>query len=200
MKREFTRRFISAWLFAIAMMLPLAAADAEDLTKTMREKVALITDILANQSMKKEDKNSKIEASTNYLFDYKLMARLSLGKKEWNELDAGKRDEYTGLFERRIKNSYLEKLHLYTDEKVLVENAQQTKKDRIEVPSFILAKDGKTEILYKFYQNKQGTWLIYDVLIAGVSIIQTYRAQFDEILKTKNVFELIEKLKSSEEL
>jgi phospholipid transport system substrate-binding protein len=73
-------------------------------------------------------------------------------------------------------------------------------KDRISIPSFILSKEGKTEMVYKFYKAKNGSWLIYDVEIAGVSIVQTFRAQFAEILKTHDVFGLIEKLHGTEKL
>ncbi len=55
------------------------------------------------------------------------------------------------------------------------------------------------EIIYKFYKDKNGSWMIYDVDILGVSIIQTYRTQFAEIL-TKEPFEkLLEKLKQPDE-
>lgn len=193
------RRFVTFLTF-FSLLLPLWAGDMENLTELMKTKVAAITGILENNALAKEQKNARIEGATNALFDYKLMARLSLGKKEWGELDETKRNEYMGLFERRIKDSYLEKLHLYTDEKVVVEAAKAGEKGRIHVPCYILAKDGKTEMLYKFYKAKSGEWLIYDVEIAGVSIVQTYRSQFAEILKTKSVFELIEKLKSQEQL
>lgn len=189
---------IIATLFCL--VLSVWAGDMEKLTELMKTKVATITGILENQAMAKEKKNEKIEAATNAMFDYRLMARLSLGKDDWSKLDKAKQEEYMGLFERRIKDSYLEKLHLYTDEKVVVEAAKEGEKGRIHVPSFIMAKDGKTEMLYKFYKAKSGEWLIYDVEIAGVSIVQTYRAQFAEILKTKNVFELLDMLKSQEQL
>ena len=178
----------------------LTAGDTEDLTHLMKEKVAYITSVLGDKALEKEAKNLKMEAATDYLFDYALMGRLSLGKNEWGSLSPAQKTEYSGLFERRIKDSYMDKLHLYTDEQVVVEPAFEEKKGRIHVPCQIIAKDGKTAMVYKFYKSKAGSWLIYDVEIAGVSIVQTYRAQFAEILKTKNVHELIEKMRSSEQL
>ena len=53
------------------------------------------------------------------------------------------------------------------------------------------------DILYKFYKSKVG-WKIYDVEIEGVSIIQTYRSQFDSIMKKGTIDELIDKLKVAE--
>ena len=195
MKRLFTTALITALL-----SVSLFAGDTEDLTKLVQEKVEYFTSVLRDKSLTKEAKNVKMEAASDYLFDYALMGMLSLGKKEWSELKGAKRDEYTQLFESRIKNSYMDKLHLYTDEQVEVNAAFKEKTGRIYVPCVIIAKDGKTDMVYKFYKSKKGSWLIYDVEIAGVSIVQTYRAQFAEILKTKDVFGLIEKMRSNEQL
>ncbi|MDX1295129.1 MAG: ABC transporter substrate-binding protein, partial [Sulfurimonadaceae bacterium] len=85
-------------------------------------------------------------------------------------------------------------------QKVRIEPAKQTKKTRIEVPSYIIGHDGETEILYKFYRNKAGEWFIYDINIAGVSIIQTNRAQFAEYLKSASVSDLITKLREDQNL
>jgi phospholipid transport system substrate-binding protein len=50
-------------------------------------------------------------------------------------------------------------------------------------------------MLYKFYRAAQG-WKIYDVEIGGVSVIQTYRSQFDGVLSEGTIDDLLGKLKS----
>jgi len=50
-------------------------------------------------------------------------------------------------------------------------------------------------MLYKFYRTAQG-WKIYDVEIGGVSVIQTYRSQFDGVLSEGTIDDLLGKLKS----
>ena len=115
------KRLLKAMLAAAVLTVTLAAGDTEDLTKLIKEKVTYITGVLRDKSMTKEAKNVKMEAATDYLFDYALMGMLSLGKKDWAALKGPQRTEYTDLFERRIKNSYMDKLHLYTDEEVVVE-------------------------------------------------------------------------------
>ena len=51
-------------------------------------------------------------------------------------------------------------------------------------------------IIFKFY-NENNNWLIYDVDILGVSLIQTYRSQFADILEKQDFNALIEKLKTT---
>lgn len=188
-------------IFYTVMLMFLAsqlyANDAQDLTQTMKEKVEYITTVLADKTTSKDIKNNKIRKETNALFDYTLMARLSVGKKAYKSLDTKKREEYIDIFMRYFESSYIDKLHLYTDEEIIVEDARQTKTTRIQVPVTIKDETTETKMLYKFHHSKKTVWIIYDVEIAGVSILQTYRAQFAEILKTKTVIELIEQLKSS---
>jgi len=71
-------------------------------------------------------------------------------------------------------------------------------KNRIHLPTHLMRKNEKRDVLYKFYKSKKRGWLIYDVDILGVSIIQTYRTQFSGILKENSFDVLLEKLKSSD--
>ena len=51
-------------------------------------------------------------------------------------------------------------------------------------------------MLYKFYEST--SWLIYDLEIQGVSIISTYRSQFDQVLSKGTIDELLTKLEKPE--
>ena len=59
----------------------------------------------------------------------------------------------------------------------------------------LISKDKKVTIIHKM--RKVGKkWKIYDVDIQGVSILLTYRSQFDDILSrgsVKELFDLLEK-------
>jgi phospholipid transport system substrate-binding protein len=52
-------------------------------------------------------------------------------------------------------------------------------------------------MLYKFHESKRG-WLIYDIEIQGVSIISTYRSQFDHVLSNGTIDDLLIKLEQPE--
>jgi phospholipid transport system substrate-binding protein len=52
------------------------------------------------------------------------------------------------------------------------------------------------EMIYKFRDTKTN-WLVYDIEILGVSIVQTYRSQFAGFLKTNNLNDLLTKLRTS---
>jgi phospholipid transport system substrate-binding protein len=46
--------------------------------------------------------------------------------------------------------------------------------------------------------DENGTWMIYDVLIEGVSLVNNYKAQFAEIINSGSYEELVRKLKNKE--
>jgi len=100
----------------------------------------------------------------------------------------------------RLKQSYLDKLDLYTDEEVVVDEAKLIKKKRVEVLTYLVSKDDKMEMTYKLYKTKKNVWMVYDVDVLGVSIVQTYRSQFSGVLKKESLEKLIERLRSSAEL
>jgi len=186
-------------LFLLFGFVPFGQADeATEITKMAKEKVNNIITYLRNTSLEKETRNKKIIDEVNTMFDFKLMARLSLGKK-WKKIKKKQRKEFVKVFVKRIQQSYLEKLDLYTDEEVIIGDAKQTKKKRAVLTTYLVSKDDKKEMIYKFHKHKKRGWVVYDVDILGVSFIQTYRSQFSGVLKNKSMDELIEDLKNPEQ-
>lgn len=49
---------------------------------------------------------------------------------------------------------------------------------------------------YMFHKDPAGAWKAFDVIVEGVSYIQTYRAQFDQQLKTKTIDQVIAALRA----
>ena len=186
-------------LFLLFGFVPFGQADeAAEITKMAKEKVNNIITYLRDTSLEKETRNKQIIAEVNTMFDFQLMALLSLGK-QWKKTKKRQRKEFVKVFVKRIQQSYLEKLDLYTDEEVIIGDAKQTKKKRAVLTTYLVSEDDKKEMIYKFRKHKKRGWLVYDVNILGVSFIQTYRSQFSGVLKNKSMDELIEDLKNPEQ-
>ncbi|HBL54677.1 MAG TPA: ABC transporter substrate-binding protein [Deltaproteobacteria bacterium] len=178
----------------------LFADEVSEIRAMTKEKVDLVIRTLKDSSLSKEEKKQGILKTIDGLFDFSLMARLSLGKKHWKSLSKSGRKEFSKLFVERLKQSYLDKLDLYTDEEVVVDEAKMTKKNRVEVVTYLVSKDDKKEMTYKLYKTKKKGWMVYDVDVLGVSIVQTYRSQFSGILKKESLEQLMERLRSARKL
>lgn len=185
------KKIILSTLISSALLF---GVEEENIKSDMDSKIQTITQILQNKSLSLESKKEQIAPTVDTIFDYKTMAKISLGRV-WKNLSSTQQEQFTQKFEQKLKNSYFEKLELYTDQKVIVKALEKPKATRIYLHSEIIGTEENYEIIYKFYKSKQGNdWKIYDVDITGVSIIQTYRKQFAEFLKTKSFDELLSSL------
>ncbi len=186
-------------LLLVLFFLPFAALADErtEVKKTMTNKIEVVLQLLRDPNLDKATRNQKILNTVNPIFDFKLMAHLSLGQKYWKQFSAAQKKEFSTLFVKRLQESYLEKLDLYTDEDVTIDAVKQSKANRIEIVSHLVTKDDKKEMIYKFHRDKKKGWMVYDVEILGVSIVQTYRSQFAGVLKTGSVEALLKKLQNS---
>jgi len=195
MKRLF---IIVCSLFIIQQSL--LATEQLDLKKHFLNKIEEVVKIVQTQK-DKSIRNSKIVDTLNPTFDFVLMAKLSLGKR-WQSLKDSQKDEFVTQYVNRMKKSYSSKLDSYSDQKIEISSIKQPKKNRIEFATNLVNKNEKLEISYKFYkpkklQKNKDAWLIYDVVILGVSILKTDKAQFSEFLQSNSIEDLISQLQKS---
>ncbi|AHJ11835.1 Tgt2/MlaC family protein [Sulfurospirillum multivorans] len=193
---NFFARIFLALLFTCNISFAIPEAD---IPSFMQSNIDLATTILRDKKMPKPQKTEKLFTIFDSIFDYTLMSQLSLGGKQWASLSPSKQMEFSKLFEMKLKTSYMEKLDLYTDEKIVIKNLEKIKDTRIHLTTHLMKNSEVYEIIYKFYKDKNGSWMIYDVDILGVSIIQTYRTQFADILTKDSFDSLLEKLKQPDE-
>ena len=174
-----------------------AADDKSEVEILLKKNLDTVIHILQKKDLDQQAKNKEIVDIVTPMFDFELMARLSLGKRHWPGLPLDKKDRFTELFIKRLKASYLDNFTLYTDEKVFYEPFVQVKK-KVHAPTYLITKDKKISILYKFYQTEK-SWKIYDLEIQGVSIIRSYRSQFSSILQSGTVDDLLLKMEDPTE-
>lgn len=187
-------------LFFVTLMFAkgLFADEQKELKEHFLKKIDEVIIIVGEKNISKDDRNAKIVKSLTPMFDFELMAKLSLGNK-WKELSKNDADKFVSLYVERMKQSYSSKIDAYKDEKVEIQSIKQEKDNKIAFITNLVGKDNKLEVVYKFYKPKEkitskDTWLIYDVEISGVSILKTDIVQFKEFLQTKTIKDLMESL------
>lgn len=171
-------------------MLKTDQMNAQDMLKT---RLDAVIGILANSELKLEEKDKRILAIVTPIFDFRLMAFLTLGRPQWSALDKEEQKQFTDLFVKHVKNSYRDKITLYTDQKVLFKPAT-VKKSRAVVPTEFVSKDNSLAIIYKLRKQKDKPWRVYDIEIQGVSVVITYQSQFKEILQSGTFEDLLKQL------
>ena len=180
-------------VFLVAGQVANAAdKDPNDPNELLRTKFDAVISILQNKDIDQKAKERQISEIVVPIFDFPLMAKLSLGRKHWPKLTTPQREKFTEFFVERLKASYREKIMLYTEEKVVFKPTVQKKKTT-HIPVELVSEDKRVAILYKLRKVDE-RWKIYDVEIEGVSILLTYRSQFDDILRSGTVEDLFSQL------
>ena len=185
-------------MFSCAFGLEFSAIDST-MEQNIQKTLALLQKNTHNAPIseaKAQEIAKEVFLIFDSIFDYQLMAQLSLSK-EYKTLSETQKKEYNQAFEQNLKKSFTDKLRLYKDEEMKVVGGEQTKNNRYNLKTSMVL-DGKLNyIVFKFYDNK-GDWKIYDVDILGISVIQTYRSQFGDILTNADFQTLLTKLKSED--
>ncbi|MEZ5545325.1 MAG: ABC transporter substrate-binding protein [Lysobacteraceae bacterium] len=68
----------------------------------------------------------------------------------------------------------------------------------MRVATHILRKGGEPVAVDYLFRQRDGQWMVFDVIVEGISYVQTYRTQFDELLRKQSLDEVIAKLKSGQ--
>ena len=180
-----------------------AALLKDEIVPVMTENIDYVIDSLKEKELKQDEFIKDIFERFEGVFDFSLMARLSLGASQWKDLSSDERDRFEKHFVDKMKRSFVQRLELYTDEEVVVRGAEEVKvgkATRIYLLTELVGDEKNYSIVYKFHNAGDDSWMIYDVDILDVSLIQTYRSQFDGYLKTHSLDELISWLKEDEDI
>ena len=188
--------------FLLVLIITITYANAlqeNEIQEQMTKKIDNVLLVLEKKELSLSQKGEEIIKIIDEVFDYELMAKIALGKETWNNLSAPKQKEFVKIFETKLKNSYVEKLELYNDQKVKILGLKPHNNTRLQLETELIGKEGSYKINYNFYNKskEKEQWLIYDVDLVGVSIIQTYRQQFSGLLKEKTFDEMLALLETS---
>ena len=186
----------SAMLFAVTGLFVLAhsaiADDSVAADEFLKGKLDQVFKVLQKADVEQQEKSKEIVEIVSPMFDFQLMAKLSLGRQYWPDLSKENREKFTELFVNRLRESYLNKITAYTDETINYEPPVKVD-GKVQIPTYLMSKGNKISMLYKFYQSN-GQWKIYDLEIQGVSIIRSYQSQFKEILRNGTFDDLLHKM------
>lgn len=184
---------IAALTLFLLLVQSVGAAETDTVEALLKGKLDFVFFTLNRKDIQINEKKALIVKQVSPVFDFGLMGKLTLGKTHWSKLSKEQQSTFVTTFTEVMKGSYSDKLALYTNEEIKILPTQQTEPNKATIPTVLIAKDSRYAMNYKFYNSKEG-WKIYDIELQGVSLITTYRTQFNQILSEGGYQELITKL------
>jgi len=187
-------------MLIFALVIAVATAWAS-VTADVKQTVDQVVSIVADANLKKPENEAKrraaLKSTIGRIFDYGEMAKRSLGV-HWKNRSSAEQKEFVGLFATLLENSYANKIESYHNEKILYDK-ETVDGDYAEVKSRVVtAKRDEYSLDYRLLKEG-GRWMVYDVVIEGVSLVSNYRSQFNKIVLNQGYGELVKKLKTKKE-
>ena len=197
-----TLRTVLAALAASLVLVSFTARDgwAGSPTDQLRTNVDRVLKVVGDTSMKApdhaRDRRAQVRRIAEDFFAFDETAKRALGR-HWQARTPAEQKEFVALFSDLLERSYLTKIELYGGEKIQYVG-EMVDGDAATVKTKIVTK-AESEIPVDYRMLKRGDkWLVYDVVIEGVSLISNYRTQFNKIIQTSSYQELLNKIKSKD--
>jgi phospholipid transport system substrate-binding protein len=170
-----------------------AAGPADEVRGLINEVLAILHNPALQAPNQRPRKVDLVEQVAARRFDYREMAKRCLGET-WNSLNQGQQDEFVKNFSGLLKASFACRLDEFTKAGVAYQ-PEILKADHAEVPITILRPNDKIPVNFRMLKEPQG-WMIYDLLIEGVSLADNYKAQFARVIKGGSFQDLLKVLQA----
>jgi len=170
-----------------------AGVPTEKVKETTDKIIAIVSDPVLKEPAKEKERRGQIRKAVDELCDWEEMSRRALGRS-WAQRNEQERREFVHLFGQLLERTYVDKVEGYSGEQVNY-IGERLDGDFAEVEvRIVTTKNTEIPVIYRM-RNKEQKWWVYDIVIEGVSLVNNYRTQFNDILAKSSFEELLRRLK-----
>ena len=192
------RRLLVLMLFVLGHLVPGCAWGGEP-TEQLRAQLERVLKVVQDPEVKQAGRAAErraVRKIAEEIFDFGDTARRALAR-HWAQRSAAEREEFIAVFTDVFEHAYLSKVELLQGDRVAylgdsVEGGVATVRTRLTTK-----QGSQLDVDYRMQQRgPSGRWLVYDVLIEGVSLVDNYRNQFNSVIQRSSYQELVRRLKA----
>lgn len=192
------KRIIATLAILTAPLLALAADLAPDvLVKDVTNDVLVI--VRQDKAIQSGDTRKAVElveAKVLPHFDFKHMTALALGR-EWRAATPAQQEQLTEAFKSLLVRTYSNALTQYRDQVIDFKPLRAQAEDTdVQVRTEVKQPGSKPVQIDYSLEKTAGGWKVYDVVVAGVSLVTNYRGSFAQEIKAGGIDGLIKSLQA----
>jgi phospholipid transport system substrate-binding protein len=188
------------YIISISLGLPVQSSE---MAQDSGDKPAKFIQGLANEAIavlrdrqgSLDEREKRFRAVLKDNFAMAKIGRFAVGKF-WRKMNTDQRQQYQQLFEKWILKTYSIRFGGYSDETVNVLKTIKAGQTDVLVRTKINSSSGRALKVDWRVRNFKGHFKIIDVLIEGVSMLVTQKAEFGAVLRQRGIDGLIEILRS----
>lgn len=207
--RHHSRAIITSMLLCLLLLPCLTAAQTQSAapseagaSSVLKETLDSILSVLLDPPLKKNDPAKRMQTMQDLFrqrFDENTFCERALGR-HWKERSQQERDEFVRLFSDLLVSTYLDRIDGYlsanssfTKDDITYRGERQAKNYTLVTTDVKINPTTAIPVLYRM-EKINGDWKVTDIAIEGISLLQNYRAQFNEIIANAGYDELIKRL------
>ena len=177
------------WVLAFFLANHLWATN--DPSIKIKETSECVLEILYSES---QDIDKEILAYLSKNYNLNIIIRRTLGRN-WNKIDSAHKNKVVELIKRLVFRAYIDGMHGKMKPEIKYSKTRYLSKKRAEVPTFVYLSDKPLALTYRVGLVSD-QWEIFDIVVENISIVLTYRNQFDAFFDNNTSEALIEKLET----
>ena len=136
-----------------------------------------------------------VETKVLPYFDFAHMTRLAVGK-DWKSASADQKSALTDEFKTLLVRTYSNALTQYRNQQIDFKPLKAKPEDTDVLVRTEVRQPGAKAVQIDYNLEKQGdNWKVYDVMVAGVSLVTNYRDSFAQEVRAGGIDGLIKSLK-----
>jgi len=182
--------FVTTMLALFLFVVPAVEGFADEIGPAQLEQAQAFIDqmgqdgigFLSNSDLDEVKRKREFEKLLNRSFDMGTIGRFAMGRN-WKIATKAERTEYQKLFKRMIIDVYSQRFSDYNGQKLTVTKARPEGKYDILVHSMIVPPNGEKIRVDWRVRPRKGKYKVVDVIVEGVSMALTQRADFSSIIQ-----------------
>jgi phospholipid transport system substrate-binding protein len=183
-----------ALVLAAAPVVHAATAQEAIIKKTIDAAFAVLKDKSLAGREKRPQRIAALRAVADRAFNWGEMARSSLGA-QWRTLDEKQRGRFVEVFKEVLAAQYMDDIDRFQGtETVTVDGSSQQDEEMVVRTTLVTGSRERVPIDYRM-RAQQGSWMVVDVNIEGVSLVNHFRKTVAGALANMTIDQLIERPK-----
>jgi len=187
-------------LFLLVPVLLPSPSGAVSPTEQVRATVEKVLTIVRNPNLKSEaqldDFRTRLAQVLYPRFDFTEMTRRSLGP-HWGRRTPEEQREFVKIFAGLLERSYVDRMESYTSQNILYTREIEDKNYAEVNTKIVIENRAPLSINYKLH-SVENEWRVYDLVIENISLVNSYRSQFNRVIIQSSFEDLVRMMKEKQ--
>jgi phospholipid transport system substrate-binding protein len=168
-------------------------------TASIKQLVEGVTQLVNDPNLQgdahRDERRREIMSTIKKRVDFREMSKRVLGRA-WRGINEAEKEHFTEIMTKLLEYIYIGRLEGFHFKKIDYLD-ERIEGNRAQVSTLIEKKKVNFPVYYLLQQTPKG-WMVYDINVEGISLVQNYAEQFRSILRTNSFQDLVKTIEEKD--